>query len=181
MRLNTRHFPISRWPAWSNLFRGRPNLCISNFLIIHRPHTTRNSSFDKNNTNITISFTENLSCHDLAKHALLERTAAGNCVSRAKAKRRHSQQNGDANERSSRETTLLRALVVPKLIHGVALRSQRGRSTRAMGKHPMPNRNRLLHYLGGETETSAWPVIRDQAGLSCVAEAAVLDDSRLIV
>jgi len=50
-----------------------------------------------------------------------------------------------------------------------------------MGKHPMPNRNRVLLYLGGETVTSVWPVIRYQAGLRCVAEAAVLDDSRLIV
>ena len=41
--------------------------------------------------------------------------------------------------------------------------------------------NRLLGPLGGETETSAWPVSRDQFGLRCVAVVAVGDDSRLIV
>ena len=99
---------------------------------------------------------------------------------RVTSKIQHPQQNGDANN-APPERPRCCVHLFPRLIHGVALRSQHGRSTRAMGKHPMPNRNRLLHYLGGETETSAWPVIRDQAGLSCVAEAAVLDDSRLIV
>ena len=40
---------------------------------------------------------------------------------------------------------------------------------------------RLLGPLGGETETTAWPVSRDQLGLRCVAVVAVGDDSRLIV
>ena len=64
------------------------------------------------NTNTTeLLLLVKILCHDLSKHVLFERTVAENCVPGAKSKRRHPQQNGDANERSSRETTLLRALV----------------------------------------------------------------------